>query len=284
MVRMFASRPRALALSDVAVHREAARVTVPPPFTRGFLSGGPSAPDYLVRHYWWAYVHPLAVRGWDHGPVVNTILYGHYGRLRDDALDALGPHLCGRTLQVTCCYGDFTPRLADRVARAGGSLDVIDVLPVQLSALKRKLSPGAPVRTALMDATDLRVPDATYDRTVVFFLLHELPREQRKAAFREVLRVTKPGSEILIVDFGKPARWHPFRYLWLPFLGLLEPFARDLWNHELEELMPEEMGRVRWTARRHYFGGLFRVLKGGRLGLRFPPPTFEPRQEAAIAG
>lgn len=265
MVHIIASHPKVLALPDVAVLRNGAGLTMPPASGRGFTRFGPPVPDYLVRNYWWAYVHPLAVRGWDHLPIVNAVLYGNYGRLRDEALDVLGPDLSGRTLQVTCCYGDFTPRLAERVAAAGGSLDVIDVLPVQLSRLKWKLSRNAPVHTALMDATDLRVPNATYDRAVVFFLLHEQPREQRKGTLREAMRVVKPRGEILIVDFGKPGRWHPFRYLWLPFLGMLEPFARDLWNYELDELMPREMAGASWVGRRSYFGGLFQVLKGVRL-------------------
>lgn len=222
----------------------------------------PAAPDYLVRHYWWAYVNPLAVWAWDHVPIVNLILYGQYGRLREQALEALGLDLSGRTLQVTCCYGDFTPKLASRVARSGGTLDVIDVLPVQLAALERKLAAAAPVRTALMDATDLRVNDGSYDRAVMFFLLHELPASERRAALAEMIRVVKPGGEILLVDFGKPVGRHPFRYLWLPVLGLLEPFARDLWDHELEELAPAEMRRVAWTDRRSYFGGLFHLRKG----------------------
>jgi len=169
---------------------------------RGVDPVGPAAPDYLTRHYWWAYVHPLAVKFWDHLPIINLVLYGHYPRLRDEALDALGPDLAGRTLQVTCCYGDFTPRLAARVAQSGGSLDVIDVLPIQLQTLRDKLPARAPVRTAAMDATDMDLPDATYD---LFFLLHELPHEERVKAVREALRVAKPGAQVLLVDFGKPA-------------------------------------------------------------------------------
>lgn len=234
------------------------------PIAFGLERLGPRTPGYLVRHYWWAYVHPLAVKFWDHLPIVNLILYGNYGRLRDQALQVLGPNLSGRTLQVTCCYGDYTPKLAARVAHAGGSLDVIDVLSVQLEALQRKIAPGMPVRTAQMDATDLLLPDAAYDRAIMFFLLHELPPKERKAALQEVLRVVKPGGELLIVDFGKPGYWHPFRYLWLPLLGLLEPFAGDLWYRTLDELLPSEMARVMWGDCRSYFGGLFQLRKGVR--------------------
>src|SRR5215208_2757516 len=88
---------------------------------RNVVRRAPPIPDYLAKHYWWAYVDPLAVQFWDRVPLVNLILYGNYSRLRDQALEALGADLSGRTLQMTCCYGNFTPKLAEGVARSGGA-------------------------------------------------------------------------------------------------------------------------------------------------------------------
>ena len=97
------------------------------------LKSGPAAvPGYLADTYWWAYVHPGAVRVFERQWLVNLILWGNFARLRDSALDALGEALDGKTLQVACVYGDLTQRLAERIA-PGGALDVVDVLPVQLT-------------------------------------------------------------------------------------------------------------------------------------------------------
>ena len=112
----------------------------------------PASPAYLLKHYWWAYVHPNALKVFDHQWMVEAILWGNYGRLRDVALNALGDALPGRTLQVAAAYGDFTPLLVDRVAKGGGALDVIDVLPIQLANLRAKLDGDAPVETSLMDS------------------------------------------------------------------------------------------------------------------------------------
>ncbi len=101
-------------------------------------------PQYLHDTYWWAYVHPNAVRFFERQWLVNLILWGNFARLRDTALDSLGETIPGRTLQVACVYGDFTPRLALRVPRGEGSLDVVDVLPIQLTNLRRKLSEARP--------------------------------------------------------------------------------------------------------------------------------------------
>ena len=65
----------------------------------------PSAlvPDYLSTHYWWAYIHPKAVKLFERQWLVNLILWGNYARLRDAALAELGESLSGKTLQVACC-------------------------------------------------------------------------------------------------------------------------------------------------------------------------------------
>ncbi len=66
-------------------------------------------PQYLNDTYWWAYVHPKAVKFFERQWLVNLILWGNFAKLRDAALDELGAELPGRTLQVACVYGDFTP-------------------------------------------------------------------------------------------------------------------------------------------------------------------------------
>jgi ubiquinone/menaquinone biosynthesis C-methylase UbiE len=215
-------------------------------------------PDYLSRHYWWAYVHPNAVRVFERDWLVNLILWGNYPRLRDAALTELGDRLPGRTLQVACVYGDLTCRLSERAAAGGGTVDVVDVLPVQLSNLRRKLPADAPVRLLRMDSTRLEVPDASYDRALVFFLLHEQPAHCREKTLSEVCRVVKPGGRILIVDYALPRWWHPLRYLWLPVIARIEPFARALWREEIAGL--PALAGVRRLRKEMLFGGLYQKV------------------------
>ena len=47
-------------------------------------------PEYLQRYYWWAYIHPNAVRLFERQWLVNAILLGNLARLRDAVLDELG--------------------------------------------------------------------------------------------------------------------------------------------------------------------------------------------------
>jgi ubiquinone/menaquinone biosynthesis C-methylase UbiE len=216
------------------------------------------APHYLTAHYWWAYVHPRAVWVFERQWLVNLILWGNYRRLRNAAMAELGDVLPGVTLQVACVYGDLTSTLIGPVAAGGGTLDIVDVLPMQLENLRRKLPSGAPARLLSMDSADLRIPDASYDRALLFFLLHEQPASHRARTLSEVFRVVRPGGEIVIVDYALPRWWHPLRYLWRPLLATLEPFALDLWRHEIAHWLPA-VARAGWR-KQSFFGGLYQKV------------------------
>lgn len=215
-------------------------------------------PTYLLKLYWWTYVHPLALAVFDHMLVINLILLTNYNKMRDRAL-ARFADAPGRVLQISCAYGDITPRLVQLLAAGGGRLDVIDVLAIQLQNVGRKLGRAAPVRLMNMDATALTLPSAAYDRALIFFLLHEQPADVRARTLAEALRVVRPGGRIVIADFARPYWWNPFRYLWAVFLTIFEPYALDMWRADLADMLPADCG-ARVAVTRH-FGGLFQVAE-----------------------
>ncbi len=220
---------------------------------------GFETPFYLEDVYWWAYLHPNAVRVFERQWLVNAILWGNYSSLRDSALDALGDRLPGRTLQIACAYGDISNRLWLKVLAGSGRLDIVDALPVQLENLGKKLPAGAPVRRLLMDSAALDFPDASYDRAILFFLLHEQPETWRRNTLAEALRVVKPGGRIVIIDYARPRWWNPMRYLFRPLLHSLEPFALELWRSEIATWLPHPWATLQ-LSRRSFFGGLYQQI------------------------
>jgi ubiquinone/menaquinone biosynthesis C-methylase UbiE len=145
------------------------------------------------------------------------------------------------------------------VAAGGGELDIVDVLPVQLNNLREKLPADAPARMLRMDSSNLQLPDATYDRAIVFFLLHEQPESYRKRTISELLRVVKPGGQIVVVDYAPPRWWNPLRYVLGPLLAALEPFALDLWRDDIAAWMPKPWAD-RPVRRESFFGGLYQKI------------------------
>ena len=219
---------------------------------------GPLVPSYLQETYWWAYIHPRAVRIFERGWLVNLILLGNYARLRNAAQAEVGPNADGHTLQVACVYGDFTARLAERIGPRG-TLDVVDVMPIQLHNLKAKLPPDTRARLLHCDSTALESAAASYDRVLVFFLLHEQPLAVRRRTLAEAFRVLKPGGKLVLVDYHRPRRWHPLKPAMRAVLRRLEPFALDLWDAELADYLPTDVAPSN-MHKQTYFGGLYQKV------------------------
>ena len=215
-------------------------------------------PRYLEQVYWWAYVHPNAVQLFEREWLVNLILFGNYGRLRDAALADLGETVHGKTLQVACVYGNLTPRLQQRLA-PDASLDIVDILPIQLKNLAGKLPADERIALLQGDSSQLACPGASYDQVLLFFLLHEQPEAVRRATLAEAMRVVRPGGKIVIVDYHRPVPWHPLTLLMTGVFRKLEPYAMDLWNNQVAAFMPSDVVPAS-VEKQTYFGGLYQKL------------------------
>jgi ubiquinone/menaquinone biosynthesis C-methylase UbiE len=133
---------------------------------------------------------------------------------------------------------------------------VVDILPVQLTNLEKKLPPDKRICLKQSDASSLPSADAHYDQVLLFFLLHEMPESVRRATLSEAMRVLKPGGKLVIVDYHRPARFHPLRPLMHQIFKHLEPYAFDLWAHEVAHFMPQGAS----FEKEIYFGGLYQKL------------------------
>lgn len=105
----------------------------------------------------------------------------------------------------------------------------------------------------------MQFEDGSRDAVVVFFLLHEQPEEVRRKTVAQALRITKPGGKLIFVDYHKPSAWSPFRYLMLPILTWLEPFAMDLWRHDITRWLPGDVTPAQ-VDKKTYFGGLYQKV------------------------
>ena len=132
---------------------------------------------------------------------------------------------------------------------------MVDVLPIQLENLARKLPPPSTVGLYRGDSANLPFASATYDRALLFFLLHEQPADVRRRTLAEALRVLRPGGRLVIVDYHRPRRLHPLYWPMQAVLKTLEPFAMDLWQHDLADWLPRGV-----QTKRTLFGGLYQIV------------------------
>lgn len=231
-------------------------------FWRRYLDG---IPDYLARHYWWAYLAPRGVWFFDHKPIINLILFGRYQAILDEVMRRHTAAPGRRTLQLTCAYGALTPTLA--VSPATGELHIMDAAAIQLHAARRKVPAEAnPVRYARMNAESLGYADDSFDTVIIFFLLHELPPDARTRALREAGRVLRPGGTLLLAEYGANEGAHPL-HRFAParrLLERLEPFLHEFWHSDLHQQLADALrhgGKTPDTVHETlFFQGFYRVL------------------------
>ncbi len=230
------------------------------PLYRNFQDG---VPDYLARHYWWAYLWRVGIWFFDHQPVINAILFGQYHRLMQATLARLDPVVAGNTLQLTCVYGQLTPALLNHCP---SGLHIMDVATAQLQLARNKVRAANhrlyPVR---MNAEFLAYRHDQFDTIVLFFLLHELPPAARARVLDEVTRVLRPGGRLLITEYGEANHYlyriAPFRIL----LGRLEPFLPGFHSQCLDEQLRIAAGhrakQCRKVTQLDLFGGFYRLVE-----------------------
>lgn len=232
-------------------------------FWRRYCDG---TPEYLARHYWWAYLDPIGVWFFDHYPIINLILFGQYRNILNEVMCRYAMTNGARTLQLTCAYGSLTPTLA-RAANTH-ELHLMDVAAIQLHAAQRKIPPTSkPALYARINAEALAYADNSFDTVVIFFLLHELPHEARQQMLQETLRVLKPGGRLLIAEYGANYGRHllhrlaPLRWV----LEKLEPFLCDFWHSDLNAQLIEYAARhgkiLLHDSETPLFGGFYRVME-----------------------
>lgn len=227
---------------------------------RYFLDG---VPDYLVRHYWWAYLWRVGAWFFDHQPIINTILFGQYQRLMGETLRMIKARPPGRMLQLTCVYGKLTPEIT---GLNNGRLHLADVSPVQLKISIRKAGDRLlPVR---MNAESLGYRDGVFDTVLIFFLMHEMPYEARRKTLSEALRVLSPKGRLIITEYGSSPRGN-FIYRFTPsrwIIGRLEPFLPGFWKEDLDESMHRAASANGKKIKRNgndvsVFKGFYRVVE-----------------------
>lgn len=124
-----------------------------------------------------------------------------YADMIDSILDQSGASKESSLLEVGCASGFLAWGLAPRVGQYLG----LDVAPRAINIAKKLDLPGAEFRVA--DGTKLPIADNVFDSAICYDVFTNFPNFTiGEAIIREMLRVVKPGSRVLvgsIPDGGK---------------------------------------------------------------------------------
>lgn len=105
-----------------------------------------------------------------------------------------------RVLDTACGTG----AQAIAFAKRGHSVTGIDLSEDMLSHAKKKVKKAYNVSFSKGDATEIPYPNGYFDVSSISFGLHDMPEEIGILVLKEMIRTTKKGGQILIIDYHKP--------------------------------------------------------------------------------
>lgn len=143
-------------------------------------------------------------------------------KIRETVVRLAEPGPGRRVLDVGSGTGTQALLLAER--NPEGTVEGIDLDPDILEIARAKARRlGIPVAFREASADRLPFEEGRFDSVVSSLVFHHLPPESKKAAFREILRVLKPGGRFVLADWGRPRS--PIERLNFYCVQLLDGFA-----------------------------------------------------------
>jgi len=119
-------------------------------------------------------------------------------RLRATAAELLRPRLGDRLLDVGCGTGDVVRALAGLVGSRGTVVGIEPSATMLDEARRRTAESTLHVDFSSGDIAQLDFDDATFDGVICERVFQHLDRP--RAALAELVRVTRPGGQIIVVD------------------------------------------------------------------------------------
>jgi ubiquinone/menaquinone biosynthesis C-methylase UbiE len=103
--------------------------------------------------------------------------------------------------------GYFTFRLAEAVGEAG-KVCATEISAKSLKSItdRAKREKASNIECVLSEATDTKLKDASCDAAILCNVLHHVPKAQRPALSRDIVRALKPGGFFYIVDWREDAK------------------------------------------------------------------------------
>lgn len=120
-------------------------------------------------------------------------------KLRGEVVALAGLDASSRVLDVATGTGAQARAFANKAGDVVG----IDLSEAMLRIARRERGlPNLMFRRA--DAAELPFDDASFDVACISFALHEMPASIRERVIGELVRVTRPGGTIIVVDYAPP--------------------------------------------------------------------------------
>jgi ubiquinone/menaquinone biosynthesis C-methylase UbiE len=206
-------------------------------------------PPYFRRTFHWqsdGYLSRRSAELYDLG--VEWLFGGTADVMRRQVIPPLTRALAGierpRILDVACGTGRTLSQL--HAALPGARLYGLDLSPYYVQAARQLLAHVEDASFVVENAEAMPFQDGTFDAVTSTYLFHELPRNARRAALSEMLRVLKPGGLLVLEDSAQYAESDDVAFFLERFPeDFHEPFYRDYLKDDLAAMAREAGAEVR---------------------------------------
>ena len=143
-----------------------------------------------------------------------------------------------RALDIACGTG----RTLHQLARTHPTLRLhgADLSPAYIREARRRLDHVDELTLAVENAEELPWADGTFDVVTSVYMFHELPRNARRNAIREMFRVLAPGGLVVLEDSAQLADSPELAGVLRNFpREFHEPFYNDYLGDDLAEILRE---------------------------------------------
>jgi len=206
-----------------------------------------------TSHIYWIYRNKWLIRLTDQKPLISAILLFQYDKLVERIVSQLKRSALQHknVIQVSCAFGDVTTRIVAECHKQGaGEIVISDIIENELSHVKNKLGDERQSCTFVReDALHMRHENDSFDVVIMFFLLHELPREKKHQALKEASRILKRGGKLIIGEFHQPTSLLLKIWGWVYF-KTFEPYALQIWEHATPSRLLREDATARWDIKK----------------------------------
>ncbi len=200
-------------------------------------------------------------RYYDAGLKLGFLVVGGEGAFRRDIIETASLEPGHSVLDVNCGTGTLALMMAPLV-EAGGRVVGIDLAERMLDVGRGK-DRRASVEFILANAEDLPFPDASFDRVTSSLAIHEMNREGRVNALREIWRVLRPRGRLTVADLRRPdTRWTRLA-MRVVMLGETDTLP-DMWENDLGREIRQPGFVIH--ERRAVSRGLFEIISAVKPG------------------
>lgn len=198
-------------------------------------------PSYVPKFYtskFFLYLWEIKILAW-------VYLLGKPNRYKDLTVRAVKNFGSKRVLQMGCVPGSLSREIAE-VVLGNGKLWIVDVSQNALELTKKKVKDLKNVEFTEISADNTAFLSRTFDTVIMYFLLHEVPKEVKIKLLEEAGRLLKTNSHLIIVDY------HKIKDGWLKsiiekVIRRIEPFSGELMDIDLPGLLKDKGFKIEKT-------------------------------------